>query len=100
MGRVGNFFKKAWRGIKNGFRRGRHIVNEADKAITKGREAINKYHDKVDTGKEILRKHGGKIGAKIADGADKVEAGYNKATNAYDKGKSKVQQVVTSIKGR
>ena len=98
MGRIGNFFKKAWRGLKRGFRRGRQVVEKANDAYEKGKQFYKDHQGQIDAAKEIARKHGGKYGGKIADGISKGESAYHKGTNYIDKQRDKAKQIVNDVK--
>ena len=98
MGRIGNFFKKAWRGIKNGFRKGRKVVVKANEAYEKGKQYYKDHQGQIDAAKELARKHGGKYGGKIADGISKGESAIHKGTNYIDRQRDKAKQIVNDAK--
>ena len=98
MGRIGNFFKKAWRGIKNGFRRGRKVVVKANEAYEKGKQYYKDHQGQIDAAKELARKHGGKYADKAVKVIEKGESAYHKGTNYIDRQRDKAKQIVTDVK--
>ena len=83
MGRIGNFFKKAWNGVKNF---GKKVIHVLPKVIDVGKKVVNN---------DAVQKYGGQIADKFGKG-DQFHKATNFANDALNKASivnNKVQQL-------
>lgn len=92
MGRIGNFFKKCWNGIKKGAKK---VIQVLPKIIDTGRKILNN---------ETIRKGANDLADKFGK-RDQLDRGINFANDAMNKAENitnKIKQlpsIVNAVKG-